>query len=102
MGNSNYRKGTKREYKIIFDAVFKTTKRRYTSLREINKKEKDLVCIRSAGSHSDVDCVIIDKINKKIRLIQAKPDSMNEHQRQKLRDENKDLNGNFKVSFSVV
>lgn len=85
MGNSNYIKGRKKEYKIVHA-----------------EKDKGNIAFRSAGSHSPVDVVSIDTKNKKIRLIQAKPDSMNAHQRQKLRDKNKELNGMFEVKFSVI
>lgn len=82
---NKYDKGRRKEYKIIH-----------------LEKEKGFIAFRSAGSHSPVDVVSIDTKNHKIRLIQCKPDSMNSHQRQKLRDENQALNGLFDVSFSVI
>lgn len=85
MPNKNYIKGRRKEYKYV------------------NKyKEKGCVAFRSAGSHSPVDVVVIDTDNKVIRLIQCKPDSMNATQQQKIREKNKELNGEFRVSFSVV
>lgn len=85
MGNRNYIKGRRKEYKIVN-----------------SEKAKGRLAFRSAGSHSPVDVVSIDVKKKIIKLIQSKPESMNEHQRQKLRDENKGLNGIFLVHFSVI
>lgn len=85
MPNKNYIKGRRKEYKIVNQC-----------------KEKGFIAFRSAGSHSPVDVVAINPGTKQIRLIQAKPDSMNDHQKQKIRDSNKDLNGYFEVKFSVL
>jgi len=85
MPNPKYLKGVRKERKIVNEA-----------------RAKGLIALRSAGSHSPIDVVVIDPVNKKISLIQCKSDSMNEHQKQKLRNENKLLNGVFEVSFSVV
>ena len=85
MPNKNYIKGRRKEYSIV-------------NLEKI----KGHLAFRSAGSHSPIDVVSIDLKNKKIKLIQSKPDSMNSHQQQKLRDANRALNGVFSVVFSVV
>jgi len=86
MPNANYVKGRKKEYKIC---------------EQLKKKGFDIVQ-RTAGSHSPFDVIGIDIKNKKIRLVQSKPNTMNSHQQQKLREKNKDLNGLFEVKFSVV
>lgn len=85
MAHPNYVKGRKKEYKVVNQ-----------------EKEKGCIAFRSAGSHSPIDVVSINILERTIRLIQCKPDSMNSHQRQKLRDQNEGLNGLFLVSFSVV
>jgi Holliday junction resolvase len=86
MPNSNYIKGRKKEYKII---------------HQLKLKGYD-IAQRTAGSHSPFDIIAIDIKDKTIRLIQCKPDTMNSHQQQKIRDENNKLNGLFNVSFSVI
>lgn len=85
MSNKNYIKGVRKERMYVNYA-----------------KQNGLIAFRSAGSHSCIDVVVIDKDLKTIRLIQCKPDDMNSHQKQKLRDDNVLLNGVFKCSFSVV
>jgi len=85
MPNANYVKGRKKEYKIVNQ-----------------EKAKGNIAFRSAGSHSPIDVISIDTQKKIIRLIQCKPDNLNCHQAQKLREKNKDLNGKFWVKFSVV
>lgn len=65
-------------------------------------KELGWICLRSAGSHSPIDVVAINPATRQLRLIQCKPKSMNDTQKQKIRNENKELNGYFDVSFSVV
>jgi len=57
---------------------------------------------RSAGSHSPIDVVIIDKIGKVIKLLQCKPESMNQAAKNKLYHEQADLSGQYWVQFDVV
>lgn len=85
MPNKNYIKGRRKEYK-------------YVKLL----RDKGFIAQRTAGSHSPFDVIGINPETREIRLIQCKPDSMNAHQAQKIREENKNLNGGFIVSFSVV
>jgi len=87
MPNKNYIKGRKKEYLIC---------------SRLKEKFNYDIAQRTAGSHSPFDIIAINLKNKEIRLIQCKPDSMNAHQQQKIREENKKLNGLFLVSFSVV
>lgn len=86
MPNKNYLKGRRKEYLIV-------------------KKYKELgydIAQRTAGSHSPFDVIAINLKKKEIKLIQCKPDSMNSHQQQKIRDDNRELNGLFLVNFGVV
>lgn len=85
MPNKNYLKGRRKEYKVVH-----------------NERDKGCIAFRSAGSHSPIDVVSINLKTQTIRLIQCKPDSMNDHQKQKIRDKNKKLNGEFWVKFSVI
>jgi len=85
MGNKNYVKGRRKEYRIVKE-----------------EKDNDCIAFRSAGSHSPVDIVSIDGKNKIIRLIQAKPDTMSQNAKNKLLEENKLLNGTFEVEFVVI
>ena len=82
--NKNYVKGRRKEYKIVNE-----------------EKDKGCVAFRSAGSHSPIDVVSIDYINKTIKLIQAKPNSMSDNAKLKIELTNKELNGLFIVAFSV-
>jgi len=88
---TNFQKGGKKEYKII--------KREGYDLR---KPTKERMAIRSAGSHSPVDVVLIDMVERTIRFVQCKPNSMSENKRQALREENNLLNGSFMARFEVI
>jgi len=86
MPNKNYIKGRRKEYKIVH-----------------NLKDKGWdIAQRTANSRSPFDVIAINIKEKKIRLIQSKPDDMNATRQQKIRDDNKELNGEFNVSFSVI
>ena len=84
MGNRNYEKGRRKEYKVIHEA-----------------KDKGHIAFRSAGSHSPIDVVSIDLLERQIRWVQCKPDTMSANARQKLLDENNLLNGGFQARFEV-
>ena len=84
MPNKNYVKGRKKECKLV---------NMY--------KQAGKIAFRSAGSHGPVDVVVVDAENKKIALIQSKPDSMSENAKKKIEEENKELNGVYKVRFFV-
>lgn len=85
MANRNYVKGCRKERRIVNMA-----------------KSCGLISFRSAGSHSPIDVVIIDKKNRLVRFIQCKPESMSENAKNKLRDAQFDLKDNYTVSFEVV
>ena len=59
-----------------------------------------MIAFRSAGSHSPIDVVVIDKKTKQIGFIQCKGD-IPESERNKLLEAQYELNGDFKVRFSV-
>ena len=84
MPNKNYIKGVRKERKVVNQA-----------------KEKGLLAFRSAGSHSPIDVVVIDKKLREIYLIQCKPDSMSEKAKERLEDKYYELNGWYKVAFLV-
>ena len=84
-GGKLYRKGRAKEYKIVN-----------------SYKDRGFIAFRSAGSHSPIDVVGIDTRKRRIYLIQAKSGFSKERLKQKLEEENKDLNGLFEVRFKVV
>ena len=86
MPNKNYEKGRRKEYKIC---------------NELKEQNFEIVQ-RTAGSHSPVDIIAINKEKGEIKLIQAKPDNMAEIAKERLLLENKWLNGWFEVTFEVL
>ena len=86
MPNANYVKGRRKEYKVV---------------KQLKEHGFD-IAQRSAGSHSPVDIFAIDKINRRIVLVQCKPSSMAKTRRNKILEENKELNGRFEVKFIVL
>ena len=66
------------------------------------EKMKNRISFRSAGSHSPIDVVSIDKERKIIRLIQCKPDSMSEAAKARLIAEHPELIGKFEITFEVI
>lgn len=86
MPNKNYVKGRKKEYKII---------------REARKAGKHIIAIRSAGSKSPIDIIVIDRRSRTIRLIQAKPEAFSDKNKQKLHREVKGLGGLYNVEFVI-
>lgn len=85
MPNKNYIKGVRKE-------------RKYVNLA----RDKGYISFRSAGSHSPIDVIIIDKERKIIELIQCKPDSMSENKKNEIVSAHTELNGTFQVSFKVL
>lgn len=85
-GNTNYRNGRAREYR---------------TLNQLREDGFDIV-FRSAGSHSKVDCVGINMMERKIRFIQCKPKSMSDQAKKKLEEELFWLNDKFDCSFEVM
>jgi len=87
MPNKNYVKGRRKEYSTV---------KRY------KEKYGCKIAQRTAGSHSPFDVIAINTETKQIFLIQCKPDDMSGEKQQKIREENKKLNGVFEVKFSVI
>lgn len=85
MPNRNYIKGVRKERKIVNEA-----------------RAKGLIAFRSAGSHSPIDCTIIDFNSGTIRFIQCKPDSMSQNKKNIILREMERLNNKFDVSFEVL
>ena len=85
MPNKNYLKGRRKEYKIM---------------RELDLNGCDIV-LRSAGSHSAIDVIGINKDEKIILCVQCKPDTMPEMKKAELLKEVEWLNDNFEVRFLV-
>jgi len=84
MVNSNYRRGADKERRIVNRA-----------------REKGHLALRSAGSHSPIDVVIVDDVKKEIKLIQSKPVDMSENAKNKLLDSLKKYNGIYVVEVFV-
>lgn len=85
MPNKNYIAGVRKERKLVNEA-----------------RAQGFISFRSAGSHSPIDVVIIDKKNMKVRFIQCKPESMSQNARSKIIESQFDLQGRFLVSFEVL
>ncbi len=86
MSNKEYRKGARKEYKIIKNL----------------KNENYDIAQRSAGSHSPIDVWAINIKDKHIKLIQAKPDNYSIAKTEALYAENEGLNGTYEVEFVVI
>lgn len=84
MPNRNYINGRQHEYRVLREA-----------------KARGCIALRSAGSHSPVDVVIIDTFNRKITLVQCKPASMPDRQMREIEEQYKELNGSFEVVYEV-
>jgi len=65
-------------------------------------RAKGLIAYRSAGSHSPIDCTIIDAKNKKIFLIQGKAGKISQKEIQRIIGNNQLLFNEFLVSFHVI
>ena len=85
MPNKNYQRGRRKEYKVC---------------NQFRAAGFDIVQ-RTAGSHSPIDVIAIDKKKRIIKLIQAKPDNFPASQEKKLLLEHQELNGLFVVEFIV-
>ena len=91
MQNKIYKRGARKEYKIIYNL----------------RKEGFDIAQRTAGSHSPVDIIAINRKLKIIKLIQSKRkldekmSYIEEKLKAKIEEENKDLNGEFRVEFEV-
>ena len=85
MPNRNYIKGRRKEYKLCKE------------LRELGYE----IVQRTAGSHSPIDLFAIDRLNRKILFIQAKPNNYSESKTKKIEKDLSFLNDLFVVEFEV-
>ena len=85
MPNKRYVKGRRKEYKVMNEA-----------------RDKGCVALRSAGSHSPIDVVVVDTEHRVIRLIQCKPYTMVGSQKDKLYRLYGALTGKYEVFFEVI
>lgn len=85
MGNKNYKKGRRKEYRIC---------------KKLREQGFD-IAQRSAGSHSPVDIWAVDKDRKEILLIQSKPKNISSTKEEELREEYEELNGQYDVKYTI-
>lgn len=90
MSNLNYRRGADKERRIVKKA-----------------REEGLIALRSAGSHSPIDVVIIDGEYGKIQLIQCKSSKSEKggiplKLKEKLEKKYNYLNNKFDVEFIAL
>ena len=71
-------------------------------MKFLREEYKCKYVLRSAGSHSAIDVIGINIKDKKIYLIQCKPDSMSINKKKELEKENELLNDVYSCSFFVV
>jgi Holliday junction resolvase len=64
-------------------------------------KDEGKIALRSAASHSPIDVVIIDPIERKITFMQCKPDGAPQSSKDRIMMDNLNLNGAFQVEFVV-
>ncbi len=83
---NNYRKGYEKERRIV------------NSFRE-----KSCIALRSAGSHSIIDVVVIDYLNHEIKLIQAKQTKrkLTKNKKAEIIERGIALNGSYIVNFEL-
>ena len=84
MALTNYRRGADKERRIV------------NKYRKAGK-----IALRSAGSHSIIDVVAIDKENKVIYLIQSKLGYLSKPEKLRIKQEGEQLNGEYTVIFSL-
>jgi len=70
--------------------------------RIVNKFRKEgCIALRSAGSHSPIDVVVVDFENRIIKLIQAKMGYLSKNMKEKILKEGDVLNGEYRVFFEL-
>ena len=83
--NANYIKGVRKERAQVNRA-----------------KARGCIAARSAGSHSPIDVWVVDHPGRTITLIQCKPDSMPNKEKNRIYERHKHLNGIYQVIFKVI
>ena len=85
MVNKNYQKGKRKEQRICKKA-----------------RERGCLAVRSAGSKTIIDCIIVDHEAKTIQLIQAKTGkTYTDSFKKRLYEEHQYLEGTYSVTFIV-
>jgi len=84
MPRTNYQKGADKERRIVNRA-----------------RDRGCLALRSAGSHSPIDVVIVDFRDRRIKLVQSKPASMSDKAKEDLHDSLQYLDGFYEVDTSV-
>jgi Holliday junction resolvase len=82
---TNYQKGRDKEYRIAAEL----------------KKQGFEIVQRTAGSHSPIDIIAIDKINKKILFVQSKPETISDKKIKEILEETFWLNNKFECEFEL-
>ena len=85
MPNKHYMKGYRKERRVVNQA-----------------RELGHIAFRSAGSHSPIDVIVVDQVNRTIDLIQCKSDKMTDSAKTKILQEQEGIDGDYKVAFTVV
>ena len=83
---TNYKRGRRKEYKVC---------------KQLRDEGFDIV-FRSAGSHSPIDIVAINKDKQYILFVQCKPNNYSKLSTKRLLIDNDALNGEFVVKFKVI
>jgi Holliday junction resolvase len=86
MSNKHYQKGLKKEYKVK---------------KQLIREGFDIVQ-RTAGSHSPIDIIAINKVLRVIKLVQCKPESFSQSEKEKIEAEMSWLNAPFRAEFRVI
>lgn len=86
MVNKNYAKGRAKEYQVC----------------EKLRKEGWEIVQRTAGSHSPIDVIAINKLTRVIKFIQCKPKSLSKKKKKEIEIKLNWLNNIFRVEFEVV
>lgn len=81
---TNYKRGADRERRIVRKA-----------------RKEGCLAFRSAGSHSIVDCCVINPLIKKIWLIQSKMGHISNPERERIKQEGEIYNGTYEVVFEL-
>lgn len=85
MPNKQYRKGYLKERRIVNNA-----------------RSKGKLAFRSAGSHSPIDCFILDENKRQIELVQAKSDNMPTSEKRRLSEALSKYEGIYTVKVRVI
>ena len=80
---------------------YETGRRKEYGLVKAAKAQGCEIAVRTAGSHSPFDIIAINITQKRIWLIQSKPDYISKAEKARLESENAKLNDTFETRFIV-